>query len=679
MSNRRYIHLLLLLPLLLFAFSCVDHEELLAPTEEELITELAKGVAEGYLIGFDTTPDKSIVKAAGGNVIRQYNNFPVIHANVPEQSLQGLRLAPGVSFVEPNGVVTTLDHVDDICPMASDVCAHGRIKTINKSQIGAQPAWDNSAGDGIRLAILDTGIERDLEDLVDNVADDGISFAGGSHLRDIYGHGSHVAGIAGASGIAPNDFTLVGTAPEVTLVSVKVLNNGGSGSSANVAAGIDWCIDNDIDIINMSLGGSEYSEALEEAVQAAWDEGLLLVAAAGNSGTATSPEGNVAYPAAFDDVIAVTAGTWMMTDIAGFSSTGPEVELIAPGVAIFSTYPGRSWEYAYMSGTSMAAPHVAGVAALVWSYNNELENSDVRQILQTTAEDLEFDPHHQGYGLVRADDALGMETGNISGVVIDAANDEAIYTANVIAEGEGTSYSTNTAGHAGYTLYIPPGDYTVTASFEHYGYISVTEDITINADEAIEINFELESEDDVPVPTYIVSGTVTDIDGIALEGATVTIEGTSHSDVTGNDGSYQIADVDEGAYNITASKAGYESETQNVTVDGDITVNFTLETEVDEPVEGEPEIVAFEVSTRTTGPWLRADVEWEVSHEDNALDSVTSELLDGGVVIGSQTTSVSGGSASGEHNLRTRDDAESVRLTVRDTEGNEVSEVQSLD
>ena len=223
---------------------------------------------------------------------------------------------------------------------------------------------------------------------------------------DDYGHGTHVAGTIAAE---DNGFGVVGVAPEASLYALKVLDSNGSGYVSDVIFAIQWATDPDgdgsandrLDIINMSLGADRGNIFLKWACNLAYSDGLLLVAAAGNSGS-------VIYPAAYSSVIAVSA-TDSNDKLAWFSSTGTQVELAAPGVSIYSTYTSTSG-YTIMSGTSMASPHVAGTAALVWKANPTWSNNDVRTQLQETAEDLgavgwdsEF-----GYGLVNAAEALGV-------------------------------------------------------------------------------------------------------------------------------------------------------------------------------------------------------------------------------------------------------------------------------
>jgi hypothetical protein len=192
--------------------------------------------------------------------------------------------------------------------------------------------------------------------------------------------------------------------------------------------------------------------------------------------------------------------------------------------------------------------------------------------------------------------------------------------------------------------------------------------------------------DDPPPPdpeNGTIVGTVTDAaTGGGIENAAVSVAGTGRSTTTGTDGSYSIADVPVGERSVTASAAGFESETLTVTVtDGEtVTADFALVAEGPGSPDPSPVIERFDVSTRTTGQWKRADVEWRVSHAGGALVSVSTELLEGESVVDSRTSQISGSLASGEHGLRTRSggSAFTVRLTVRDVLGNEASETRTV-
>lgn len=211
---------------------------------------------------------------------------------------------------------------------------------------------------------------------------------------------------------------------------------------SDVVAGIQWAIDNEMDIISMSLGSNSHSATLQAACDNAYEAGILLVAAAGNDyqGWRFWEWDTVDYPARYDSVIAVGATNASDTK-ASWSSTGPDLELAAPGVSIYSTYLGGG--YATMSGTSMACPHVAGVAALVWAGEPELTKDQVRARLRTTADDL-GDPGRDewyGYGLLDADEAAPL-TGPTDTTPPDISN---VTATNVTSDSATITWTTDEA------------------------------------------------------------------------------------------------------------------------------------------------------------------------------------------------------------------------------------------
>jgi len=242
-----------------------------------------------------------------------------------------------------------------------------------------------SGGEGAVVCIVDTGIDSSHPDLAANVIGGENFVAKGRNVdsskwQDDNEHGTHVAGTVAA---LDNNIGVVGVAPRAKLFAAKVLNSRGSGYSSDVADGILSCVANGADVINMSLGSASSSAVIESAVKAAYAAGLIIVAAAGNSSS------SVGYPAKYPEVIAVSAIDSSM-QIAYFSNTGSEIQYAAPGVNIRSTVPGGG--YANFNGTSMASPHVAGVAALMISSGSA----------RIEARDIGLSPIEQGLGLVDA-------------------------------------------------------------------------------------------------------------------------------------------------------------------------------------------------------------------------------------------------------------------------------------
>lgn len=276
-------------------------------------------------------------------------------------------------------------------------------------RIDADVAHEVAAtGAGVDIAIIDTGIDSDHPDLRANLGEGfTVSRRTACHGQpdvcrepwdDEFGHGTHVAGIAAA---IDNGEGVVGVAPAATLHAVDIFNSGGSAFNSDSAAGITWVADQGYDVANMSYGGSE-SEVENDALEYAASQGVLLVAAAGNAGPCTDC---VIHPASHPEVIAVSA-TDSSDELASFSSTGPEVDLAAPGVDILSTVPGG--DYTTFSGTSMASPHVAGAGALLVS--DGYDRFEARQQLLESAEDIGLAEHEQGAGLVDAAAALALDS-----------------------------------------------------------------------------------------------------------------------------------------------------------------------------------------------------------------------------------------------------------------------------
>jgi len=347
-----------------------------------------------------TNEDIDDLEQIGAGIRYVYNVIPGIAATVDERDIDDIEADEDVDLVDPDGIVYALQQT---LPWGVD-------------RIDADLAWSKSKGRGVKVAVVDTGIDYTHPDLSANYKGGYDYVHDHADPMDDNGHGTHCAGIIAA---ANNGFGVVGVAPEAWLHGVKVLNWLGFGWASDVVAGIEWCVggldrnpdtpdDNPgIDIISMSFGGGP-NQAIKQAVDEAYSRGVLLVAAAGRN--AGPP---VSYPAAYDSVIAVSA-TNQLDGIAPFSSTGPETEFSAPGVDIYSTVPTTGHPsiahpsgYNYLSGTSMACPHVVGTAALVWADHPWLTNIQVRTRLQDTAEDLGSPGRDAifGFGLVDANAA----------------------------------------------------------------------------------------------------------------------------------------------------------------------------------------------------------------------------------------------------------------------------------
>ncbi len=293
--------------------------------------------AQSYIVVYEQSPVRGLRSLAADPAAevkarlqeQTQATFDLINGALVEmtpEEAESLAAEPGVAFVEPDYPVYSL----------SQTVPWG-VERIYEAESYPFASWETTSGAGIGVAVLDSGIQGGHEDLP--VLAGGFSYYDESaYDTDGNGHGTHVGGIVAAQ---VNSVGVVGTAPGVDLYSVKVLNSSGSGSVSSIIAGIDWAVENHVHIISMSLGTTEYSASLKNACDAAYAAGHLVIAAAGNSGNLSGTGTNMEYPAMFDSVIAVGA-TDSADGRASFSSTGDQLELMAPGDSIQSTYPDSS-------------------------------------------------------------------------------------------------------------------------------------------------------------------------------------------------------------------------------------------------------------------------------------------------------------------------------------------------
>ncbi len=291
----------------------------------------------------------------------------------------------------------------------------------NLPLINVPAAWDVSTGEGVTVAVVDTGVNPFGEDSFGSFADNRLLRGYNAILGipggiDFDGHGTHVAGTIGLETI--NGIGVAGIAHGAYILPVKSMSALlGGGLDSWIIRGIEWAVDQEVDIINLSLGYGVFSRALEDAVNYAYSRGVTVVAAAGNDGI-----DEIIYPAAFDNAIAVGAVDYYKV-LTEYSNYGDALDLVAPGgdtgldhidlngdgygdgiLQETCGFLGFDWDYWYFTGTSVASPHVAGVAALVKSIHPDYSPDDIKRVLQDTAEDL-GDPGwdaQYGYGLVDA-------------------------------------------------------------------------------------------------------------------------------------------------------------------------------------------------------------------------------------------------------------------------------------
>ena len=368
----------------------------------------SRKVHNRFIIGYFNPPggtDEGDVISRGGNVRHRYRGIPAIAVEVNENAIQGIRRNPNVRYVEPDYEVHILETPND--PMFNDLWGlhnTGQTGGTPDADIDAPEAWDIETGDGnVVIAVIDTGVDYNHSDLASNmwvnesetpnngVDDDGNGFVddvygwdfcnGDKDPMDDYSHGTHCSGTIAAVG--NNTKGVVGVNWNASIMALKFLDASGYGSNSDAVAAADYAIMMKLEhyvpliALSNSWGGGGYSQAMADVIDAANDAGILFIAAAGNDGT--NNDNLPHYPSSYElpNVIAVAA-TDHNDALAGFSSYGPEsVDLAAPGVSILSTVPGNG--YSSSNGTSMATPHVSGVAGLLNASLPDITHLEIKQ------------------------------------------------------------------------------------------------------------------------------------------------------------------------------------------------------------------------------------------------------------------------------------------------------------
>jgi thermitase len=409
---------------------------------------------------------KKTITAIGVQVV-------TIPRNQEIEKIRAYSKNPLVAYAEPNYLCQVVGRPDD----------NYFDKQWGMNKVEAPQAWDVTTGNReVNIAILDTGVDLDHPDLGSKVITS-INFSNSSTTDDIYGHGTHVAGIAAAS--TNNGVGVAGLGYDSTIMNVKVLGDNGSGFYTWVANGIIWAADNGAEVINLSLGSTFYSVTLENAVRYAWDKGVVVIAAAGNNASSIP-----FYPAYYTECMAVAA-TDANDSLPYWSNHGDWVDVAAPGASIYSTL--KNNVYGYMSGTSMASPHTAGLAALVFAGVNDSNgngrlNDEVRSKIETNCDEIGLSDI--GNGRINAYKAIVSlptpTTGKIAGKISDASDGSPI-EGTAISDG---TRSTVSDANGNYTISnVPEGSYTVTASKD--GYETSSKNVTVLSSQTITANFSL--------------------------------------------------------------------------------------------------------------------------------------------------------------------------------------------
>ncbi len=361
-----------------------------------------------YIVG-TTSTDGAVAAASvsdsetGRIDLTEHTSIKLVRGIFSRDRRESLLAREDVAFVQPDHPLTHVSAQTETGEPADQTLPWG-IDRIDADVAHAE----GQTGEGVDVGVIDHGIDGSHPDLEMNLADPNaegtheswVDCRGCDHpWSDDRGHGTHVAGTIAAE---DSNGGVVGVAPDATVHALKVCGGAGGCRSSAIVEAIRHAADQGWDVINLSLGSPRESPALQAAGQYALEAGVFPVAAAGNLGRPNS----VGYPAAYDEFLAVSA-TDIDDTIAGFSSTGPEVDIAAPGADVCSADVDG---YAVHSGTSMASPHVAGAAATLLA--DGYSPSEARERLLETAEDLGASDTEQGAGLVDVAAALGYDSGD---------------------------------------------------------------------------------------------------------------------------------------------------------------------------------------------------------------------------------------------------------------------------
>lgn len=370
--------------LLMFTTSMVNGNKAFAETDPQRVIVKFKEEAQGEFTAAE-------VAATDENGNTEMAALEVPEGESMDAYMAELKKRDDIEFVEPDYQIELAVSKSKDPELAARQYHHKQIQTST--------AWKQTRGSKkVVVAVIDDGMDVTHPELKKQFIApyDALSKKKGTISPGK--HGTHVAGLIAAS--ADNGIWGAGVAPATKIMPIDVIDNGGYGYTSDLIHGIEYAIAADVDIINMSLGSYFYSEALNQVIQKAHKRGIVIVAAAGNGGTR-----NAHYPSSLNNVIAVGAVT--NKDVSAlFSNKGPAVDLTAPGVDVYSTLPYN--QFGPLSGTSMAAPIVSGVAALIKAQKPSLSNKEIEKRLYSSSDDLGKAGRDDvyGHGRVNAKKAL---------------------------------------------------------------------------------------------------------------------------------------------------------------------------------------------------------------------------------------------------------------------------------
>ena len=624
-----------------------------ATTQSALLADLQSRKAAGGVLGF--TPHWIV-------------NAVVVTAT--KATVEELARRPDVDVVEPDLVVEPILPVDP--PRAKNLGDKGIGITPGVQAIQADRVWHELGidGTGVIVGVLDTGVDGNHPALASrwqgNFAPASTAWLDAAGLGDTdfpvdqHYHGTHVMGTI--TGQAPDDS--IGVAPGAHWIASNVINYPGTGPGFDnaVIASLEWMADPDGDpnttadlpaVVQNSWGVNESFSGYYDCDSRWWDAidnceaaGVVLTWSAGNEGpgstTLRSPADRATTP-----YNCFSVGSTIHSPpytISSFSSRGPsgcggayatKPEVCAPGEDIYSAQPGGG--YQYLSGTSMAGPHVAGVVALMRSANPDLDVITVKQILMDTATDL-GDPGEDntyGWGMVNAYDAvLAAMTGygTVAGTVTDAVSGDPV--AGALVDVAGLPRSTTTAVDGSYSIMLPDSSYTF--DYSAFGYLPQSQSVTVLMDSTVTVDVALQ-----PAPSALVYGTITDDAGNPVPGATVTAVGTPVAPATADSvGHYELSLPTGSDYTLLARAYGLGSQQATVTnLSADTQVDFVLPQLTFENFET-GDFLSFGWTMGGDAPWTIDDTtafegtysarSGDISDNQSSTLSVTVEVLAAG-------------------------------------------------
>lgn len=519
MFSKRF-YAVVLTSLFIFSYTSITTEAMASQSSSETAAPSNSSADfEDVIVRFKDKPGQAELhafKGLGGDVSNVFTIIPAISGRLPAKAIEALKNNPQVEVVELDYVVQALEYSSE-----NELGNSWGAEHINADAALAA----GYSGEGVKVAVLDSGVNFNHFDLRDNfdlsANELGYDFVSDDFFpEDVYGHGTHVAGILAA---ASNGFGVVGVAPNAQIVALRVLDDNGDGTASRIIEALQWIQnynaahpDSPIRITNNSYGTGSNSSQLEAAFDVLANFGVLHIGSAGNDGSAAGNGNNVSYPARYESVVAVAALDKNNLR-ASFSSTGSDVEIAAPGVAVLSTwkdstnfagplpfsFAGYAGEYFIeANGTSMASPHVAGVAALLMGSNPGYTAEAVRNKMNQTALDLGATGKDNlyGYGLVDASLALGI--GSIANHPPVAYNQAVHTTQNTSADitliatdpdGDPLTYTIASAPANGIVsgtgpdiTYTPNADFTGADTFTY----EVTDSAGSTASATVTINVE---------------------------------------------------------------------------------------------------------------------------------------------------------------------------------------------